>query len=233
MRRFVAALFMLSGLMVAGGAKAVVYLDATNTLSYSGSLGTSSDSVAPDEQTMTITSGSVDVDITSIQLNVESFSYSFTGNLILKVYPADSGNVPILSTVYFTQTIHGVNFPSPAQYVSINPTGLTLLAGTKYTVSVSAQNSTPVDFFFKSQTYSPATNSGFIYGESGLVVGSAYNSFAGQYVSLFEISGTTHLAPAPAPSPSAVPTLSEWSQLLLGLLVLSMIGWHFHRERSF
>lgn len=33
------------------------------------------------------------------------------------------------------------------------------------------------------------------------------------------------------PTPSAVPTLSEWSQMLLGLLVMTVIGWHFHRER--
>lgn len=35
------------------------------------------------------------------------------------------------------------------------------------------------------------------------------------------------------PAPAAIPTLSEWSQMLLGLMVLSMIGWHFHRERSY
>jgi hypothetical protein len=32
---------------------------------------------------------------------------------------------------------------------------------------------------------------------------------------------------------SAVPSLSEWAQLMLGLMVLTMIGWHFHRERSY
>ena len=30
-----------------------------------------------------------------------------------------------------------------------------------------------------------------------------------------------------------VPTLSEWAQLMLALLVMSVIGWHFHRERSY
>jgi len=33
-------------------------------------------------------------------------------------------------------------------------------------------------------------------------------------------------------APSAVPSLSEWTQLLLGLMVMTVIGWHFHRERS-
>jgi len=36
-----------------------------------------------------------------------------------------------------------------------------------------------------------------------------------------------------SPAPSAVPTLSEWAQLMLGLMVMTMVGWHFHRERSY
>ena len=36
-----------------------------------------------------------------------------------------------------------------------------------------------------------------------------------------------------SPAPAAVPTLSEWTQLLLGLMVMMLIGWHFHRERSY
>ncbi len=36
-----------------------------------------------------------------------------------------------------------------------------------------------------------------------------------------------------APTAAAVPTLSECTQLLLALMVLTMIGWHFHRERSY
>jgi hypothetical protein len=35
------------------------------------------------------------------------------------------------------------------------------------------------------------------------------------------------------PTAKAIPSLSEWAQLLLGLMVLTMIGWHFHRERSY
>jgi hypothetical protein len=36
-----------------------------------------------------------------------------------------------------------------------------------------------------------------------------------------------------APTAKAIPTLSEWTQMLLALMVLTMIGWHFHRERSY
>jgi hypothetical protein len=38
---------------------------------------------------------------------------------------------------------------------------------------------------------------------------------------------------AAASTPSAVPSLSEWAQLMLGLIVMTVIGWHFHRERSY
>ena len=34
-------------------------------------------------------------------------------------------------------------------------------------------------------------------------------------------------------APSAVPTLSEWTQLLLALMTIMLVGWHFHRERSY
>jgi hypothetical protein len=49
-----------------------------------------------------------------------------------------------------------------------------------------------------------------------------------QTKSLYAISALLTVA-----APSAVPTLSEWAQLMLGLMVLTMIGWHFHRERSY
>ena len=44
---------------------------------------------------------------------------------------------------------------------------------------------------------------------------------------------TIQIGPAPAPAPAPIPTLSEWAQLLLTLMVLAMVGWHFHRERSY
>jgi hypothetical protein len=36
----------------------------------------------------------------------------------------------------------------------------------------------------------------------------------------------------PASPANSIPSLSEWSQMLLGLMVMMLIGWHFHRERS-
>ena len=34
------------------------------------------------------------------------------------------------------------------------------------------------------------------------------------------------------PTAQAVPSLSEWSQMLLGLMVLSMIGWQWRKQQS-
>ena len=34
-------------------------------------------------------------------------------------------------------------------------------------------------------------------------------------------------------APASIPSLSEWTQLLLALMVLSIIGWHFHKQRSY
>ncbi len=41
------------------------------------------------------------------------------------------------------------------------------------------------------------------------------------------------VAQSPAPAAQAVPTLSEWTQMLLGLLVMTLLGWHFHKQRSY
>ena len=68
-----------------------------------------------------------------------------------------------------------------------------------------------------------ATNIGYISTNSG-ATWSSFFSFP------LQVLGSNAFV---APTPSAVPTLSEWSQLLLGLLVMTMIGWHFHKQRSY
>ena len=37
---------------------------------------------------------------------------------------------------------------------------------------------------------------------------------------------------APTPTAQAVPSLSEWAQLMLGLMVLTMIGWQWRKQQS-
>ena len=52
-------------------------------------------------------------------------------------------------------------------------------------------------------------------------------------VNQFKLYAVSPLLTAPSPAPSAVPTLSEWAQLMLALMVMSALAWHFHRERSY
>ncbi len=37
----------------------------------------------------------------------------------------------------------------------------------------------------------------------------------------------------PVSASASIPSLSEWTQLLLALMLMTLIGWHFHRERSY
>ncbi|NBY21468.1 MAG: IPTL-CTERM sorting domain-containing protein [Gammaproteobacteria bacterium] len=38
------------------------------------------------------------------------------------------------------------------------------------------------------------------------------------------------VAYVPAPTAQAVPSLSEWAQLMLGLMVISMLGWQWRKQ---
>jgi hypothetical protein len=71
--------------------------------------------------------------------------------------------------------------------------------------------------------YTTATNTDWIYPAGQSV-------FNNQNKSLYAISALLTVA---APAPAAVPTFSEWAQLMLALMVMTVIGWHFHRERSY
>jgi len=47
------------------------------------------------------------------------------------------------------------------------------------------------------------------------------------------VNGSITYPMGPADPATAIPLFSEWAQLLLGLMVMMLIGWHFHRERSY
>jgi len=78
------------------------------------------------------------------------------------------------------------------------------------------------------------------YGGGGGGAGTGNGGGGGGGSSLIP-AGTSAIVSALAPyvtltgsvAPSAVPSLSEWTQLLLALMVMTLVGWHFHRERSY
>jgi hypothetical protein len=149
MKRFVAALFMLSGLMVAGGAKAA-------------NLGNFNANCSSGGQTTNAVSGNVG----------DTFIITSTSGFCTRL----SGSPVVVSGS------SGVNFGTPETYELV-------------------------------------------------ALGTAVVGYFG--VGNPPVNGLALTVTVTAPAPQAVPTLSEWTQMLLGLLVITMIGWHFHRERSY
>ena len=47
----------------------------------------------------------------------------------------------------------------------------------------------------------------------------------GSIVLTFNVNGTA--------APTPIPSLSEWAQLMLALITIMLVVWHFHRERSY
>ena len=41
------------------------------------------------------------------------------------------------------------------------------------------------------------------------------------------------LTPYTPPAPASIPSHSEWTQLMLGLMVMATLGWYWNRERSY
>jgi hypothetical protein len=84
------------------------------------------------------------------------------------------------------------------------------------------------------------TFTGYALGDNDVGLGSTtatdtdWISSGGQYVSKNQSKSLYAISPLLTVSaPAAVPTLSEWAQLMLGLMVMTLLGWHFHRERSY
>lgn len=86
---------------------------------------------------------------------------------------------------------------------------------------------------------SPMTNSGGTIQATDLQVDTCQTTSNGQctvvglpHLSSLLLSASVTGVPL-SPPPQAIPTLSEWTLMLLGLMVMTVIGWHFHRERSY
>ena len=74
---------------------------------------------------------------------------------------------------------------------------------------------------------------------TGLTCATSYSIYT-TYGSVNELYFTQAAGPisvttspcAPAPTAQAVPTLSEWAQLMLGLMVISMLGWQWRKQQN-
>jgi len=85
----------------------------------------------------------------------------------------------------------------------------------------------PVGFVSGSNVSASATWTGASISSLGLT--------SGTYVYTWGVESLTIIIPGPGgcQSATAIPTLSVRTVWMLGLMVMMLIGWHFHRERSF
>jgi hypothetical protein len=102
-----------------------------------------------------------------------------------------------------------------------------LAANTSYVLTVEGQVGSSQGFKYSQTPATQLNSSGWTSS-----VGALYSINSGAtWVStsdafIFNLSATTN-----SPTPSAVPTLSEWAQLMLALMVIG-IAWHFHNHRQ-
>lgn len=86
----------------------------------------------------------------------------------------------------------------------------------------------PQNYVSGANVSASATWNGATINSLGLTSGTYVYTWLGDRLTIIVPSGGASCVTA-----VAVPTLSEYSQLLLSLMVLSMIGWHAHKQRSY
>jgi hypothetical protein len=214
-KRFVALLMLMSGLLVAGGANAVVIVSIQQSgldvvVTTSGSLNTAAMGF-PTNPSSSV--GGIWPDYGYIQTGAVGLTSGVGYNTLPNFtrsptyalgYWGAGGNTAGTSVM---GALFAVDFSAP--YVLV-PTG--------YQTGTSLEGTT---------TFTGVTLAGL-----GITNLGTFTLSFGSGANTDSVTVYVGVAP-PAPSPSAVPTLSEWSQMLLGLLVMTLLGWHFHKQRSY
>ncbi len=190
MKRFVATLMLLSGLLVAaGGATASVTYNAT----WSGGGATATGTIVFSNDSV-LTSGTSCTTFASC--NITSVAVTVSG--------AGAGNGSFTTA----------DFDS-------NPVLVFALLGPLNTSADLVGQANLQDFNLFNAAGSPTAPSGagpFVLAANG-----------GLSTSMTLIS---LVAASPAPTAQAVPSLSEWAQLMLALMVISMLGWQWRKQQN-
>jgi hypothetical protein len=218
-KRFVALLMLAGGLLVAGVAGATTYIDTITSWDNTNSVGTFGAGGTPTYgQVITVGSG-VDP-ITQFTFKIGTCSTA--GNYLAYIYAWDGSKAT--GSALYTSTVQSIGSGTPITASStFNVPSLSLAPG-QYILFVSTDGvSSPVDGC-SFGLVSPGAYSGgsFNFTYTGFT-SAGWGSFSGDNLAFSVIT-----SPASAP----VPSLSEWAQLMLALMVMTVIGWHFHRERS-
>lgn len=96
------------------------------------------------------------------------------------------------------------------------------------TITITNNNVAGGIFFGSNSDFNPTAQ-----GINGSGATGIFTLVVATNASITQGSNTLNVLIGSPPTPSAVPSLSEWTQLLLALMVMTVIGWHFHRERSY
>jgi hypothetical protein len=198
-KRFVAALLMLSGLLVAGGANAV----ATITFSVVGN-----------DVQATITGTLITTGLTPASTATE---YGLLqGNAAAVVV----GTTTPTTVNSFNGAVGPTNFGTGSSTLNANsgtggPFGIFGFAGSVFL---------PTTFVSGGSVSATSTWTNTSIAGLGLTPGTYTYTWSGDSLIV--------VIPSPAPPPASIPSLSEWTQLLLALMVITVVGWHFRREQN-
>ena len=205
MKRFVAGLLLLGGLLVAGGATAAAVFTIqqvgadvrvtasgtliTNGLTLGATFGPGYGSLRPNPASIIVGPPP------SSGVNYDFYTDPISGP---SSFGSANGNLGATSAI------------SPASIV-----GFYKFQGIVFT---------PVGFISGSTISGSSTFAGESFASLGLTDGSTYTYTLANNETITVIIGSPS-------APSAVPSLSEWAQLMLALMVIC-IAWHFHNNRQ-
>jgi len=232
-RRLLSVFLLLGGLfVVARGALADITNVTGSTMTASNGYPFNSSNYAA----IVFQTGTSSTVIDSVSVALTGLPSAGSGTFTMELWNASSG-VPtsVVASVSSLTGNYG-NFPSSTVNTysagSLGAIATTTLPPNRQYAIVLMSASTSNIYFADLLSNLYTVTDGWSYVNSLSKSGSSNWSST---INLYYIAAITTQAPAPAPAPTAaaVPTLSECTQLLLALMVLTMIGWHFHRERSY
>ncbi len=177
-------------------------------------------------------------EIVSIELGLNCYSdpspapacaYPTTRQLQIDLYSVVGGQP---NSQLYTIPLQAVNLTAASQIYTFSIPNWRLSAGTSYALVLKSVGSDPNNV---SQSIKWA-------GLVNNTVPSGLNGFSYVGTSLINPPGTPAWTASGATDQvvviyanllPAVPMLSQWTQLLLALMTITLVGWHFHRERSY
>jgi hypothetical protein len=178
----------------------------------------------------------------SLQTRLQSIDIALqptggTANLTFRLYLDDgsgqpANNAQVLATYSTgTQAFNVYTTGNAGTFSSIIFSGAlasyTLAANTGYILAVQSDN-TNISINFDSGTNASALNgSGWTssQGRIGTIDSGVNWTVLSQSDSL-----VYNLSAAPYSPPASIPSLGEWTQLILALMVMTLIGWHFRKH---